>query len=538
MTTTKFIFVLSGVISGIGKGITCSVIGAILKTAGYKVNIKKLDPYLNVDPGTLNPLEHGEVFVSKDGTESDLDLGHYKRFADINTSSTNSTSSGKLLQKLLNKERNGEFLGFTVQFTPHFTNIIRNFIEEKKVNYDFIIVEVGGNVGDLESSFFLETIRQMIVYHGKEKIIIIALTYLLYLKSTNELKTKPTQQAIKTFLLHGLQPDILLCRTEKQMNIKIKTKLSLYTNININNIIEAIDVDNLYYLPILYNNKGLISSILNHFKLENNTIKLTNWIDLNNKINNCKKIIKIGIVGKYVELEDAYYSLIESLKHAGWAYNVQINITWINARVIKNINNKLKNVDAVIVPGGFDKSGTDQMINAINYCRINKIPFLGICLGMQLAIIEFAKNVLNIKNPNSQELSKFHDDILVIKLMEKWTDNNNFEVRKTLGNKNGTGRVGEFCIQLKQNSFVHKLYNNSNKIFKIFRDRYDMDPHFIQQFQKKNMIISGLCLNNKIPLIFEFNDHPFFIGVQYHPEFSSTPFNPEPIFLGLIKSCI
>jgi CTP synthase len=536
---TRYIFVLGGVISGLGKGVTSGSIAAILKEMGYnKITIKKLDPYLNVDPGTMNPVEHGEVYVTDDGAETDLDLGYYERFGEITVGKNNSVSSGKLLWNLLNAERKGDFLGKTVQFMPHFTGLIRNFIEKDANKFNFVICEIGGSAGDYEATYYFETIRRMILDYGKKKIMICCLTYILFYKASKELKTKPTQVAIKQLMTSGLQPDVLVARTEYKLNNKIRKKLALFTSIPVDNIIQAINVPSIYQIPLEFRKEGLVKCLTKHFNLKSSkepTFK--KWISLNKKITNTKKTVTIAMVGKYVELEDAYYSVIEALKHAGWKYNCNVEIVWVNARKTNDMYKTLKKVDGVVVPGGFGTSGIEEIIKGINFCRVNKIPMLGICLGLQLSVIEFARNVLGIKKASSSEFGK-KGDTFIVDIMSEWISEDGLKkIVEKNGNLGGTMRLGEYVARLKKGSLAYKLYKKSI-IKERHRHRYEVNINFKENFEKKGMIFSGLSLDGLLPEIIEIPEHPFFIAGQFHPEFKSTPFNPRPLFLGLIKASL
>jgi len=521
----KYIFVLGGVISGLGKGVTSASICRILTEMGYKVNIKKLDPYLNIDPGTMNPIEHGEVYVTKCGAEVDLDIGHYERIGGIECNKNNSTSSGKLLFKLLTDERKGVYLGDTVQLIPHFVDSVRDFIEFNSDAYDFIICEIGGSVGDYEASYFLETIRRMIHTYTKSNVMICFMTYILYYASTDELKTKPTQVAVKQLMSFGLQPDLLFARTEKSLDDKTRNKISIYTNVKLKNIIQANNISNIYKLPLEYIREGFLVAFADHFNfnIDNTEIpRLDKWMKLGTGIT---KTIKIGLIGKYVELIDAYYSVLEALKHAGWHLGVTVDVIWINVRDTINIEAKLKDVDGVIVPGGFGTTGIEDIIDAIKICRINKIPFLGICLGIQLAVIEYARNILGITNASSAEFGTNADTLIVNKCDEH---------KENLG---GTMRLGDFEAILDENSLAFKLYNAKHIVCR-HRHRYEIDIKYRNVFENGGLYFSGISIDGKLPEIIEIKDHPFFIGTQGHPEFQSRPFHPEPLFVGLIKKSI
>jgi len=541
---TKYIFILGGVISGLGKGVTASSIGAILREMGYdKITIKKLDPYLNVDPGTMNPIEHGEVYVTQDGNETDLDLGYYERIAEINTSKINSISAGRLYYNLLKKERQGGYLGKTVQLIPHFTDSIKEYIYNESNKYDYVICEVGGSAGDYEAGPFLEAVRQ-VKQEKEDNVMICLVSYLVYYKATNELKTKPTQVAVKQLMSSGIKPDVLFARSEHPVNKELKNKLSLYSNLKSSNIIAALNVNNIYQVPLEYNKEGLVIIFNKFFDLKSKKKpKFVKWKKLNNKINNLKHTIKLGMVGKYVELEDSYYSVIEAIKHAGWNNNTKIEFVWINARKENEVIEKIKTVDCVLVPGGFGTSGIEEIITAIKYSRENLVPFLGICLGMQLSVIEFARNVLKIKRASSSEFGK-KGDIFIIDLMKEWKNEGKVVKREKDSDLGGTLRLGSYDTVVKPNSLAHKIYGKLN--FKErHRHRYEVDIKYKNKFEDNGMIFSGLSPDGKLPEIieiveFKHNDkkviHPYFIVGQFHPEFNSNPFNPHPLFNGLIKN--
>ena len=545
----RLIFVLGGVISGLGKGVTSGSIGATLKEMGYNnITIKKLDPYLNIDPGTMNPVEHGEVYVTDDGGETDLDLGYYERFAGIKVGKNNSVSAGKLMYSLLNAERRGEFLGKTVQIIPHFTNRIKQFILQNDGKYDFVICEIGGSVGDYEASPFLESVRQLRKDLGKKSVMICLVSYIVYYQASKELKTKPTQSAIRQLMQCGIQPDVLFSRTEYDLDDKIRDKLELYTNVDKDNIIQAKNVPNIYEIPLEYMKEGLVKTITSHFNIKiKHKPTFKKWFDLRKKIRNLKYEVSIGMVGKYIELEDSYCSVIESLNHAGWDYNTKVNIVWINVRKEKDMYNKLDKVDGVLVPGGFGSVGVEEIMSAIKYCRENKIPLFGICFGLQLSVIEFCRNVLGIKNATSKEFGK-KGDTFVVDLMTEWkTTKGILEKRTDEGDLGGTLRLGSYKTILTPGTLAYKLYGNE-VIYERHRHRYEVNIKYREQLEKHGLIFSGMSPDNKLPELIEINKyidkngvehtHPFFIGIQGHPEFNSDPFKPGPLFKGLVKASL
>jgi len=543
------IFVLGGVISGLGKGVTAGSIGATLKEMGYdKITIKKLDPYLNIDPGTMNPVEHGEVYVTADGGETDLDLGYYERFADIKVGKNNSVSAGKLLYGLLNAERRGDFLGKTVQIIPHFTNTIKHFILQNYDKYDFVICEIGGSAGDYEAGPFLESVRQLRKELGKKSVMICLVSYIVYYEASKELKTKPTQSTIRQLMQCGVQPDVLFARTEHDLDDKIRDKLALHTNIDKDNIIQAKNVSNIYEIPLEYMKEGLVKTITSHFDIKVKCKPIfKKWMSLSKKIDNLKYEVSIGMVGKYVELKDSYYSVLEALDHAGWYYNTKVNIVWINARKVKDMYKKLDKIDGVLIPGGFGNTGVEEIISAITYCRKKLIPMLGICFGLQLAVIEFCRNVLGIKNASSKEFG-MPDDTFVVDLMTEWkTDKGSLEKRTGTTDLGGTLRLGSYKTILAPGTLAYKLYGDI-VIYERHRHRYEVNIKYREQLEKHGLIFSGMSPNNKLPELIEIgkytnkngvvHTHPFFIGIQGHPEFNSNPFKPGPLFKGLVKASL
>ena len=522
---TKYIFVTGGVISGLGKGVTSASVGAILQMLGYnKITIKKLDPYLNVDPGTMNPVEHGEVFVTRDGRETDLDLGYYERFLGLSTTEQNSTSYGKLFQKLLDKERNGDYLGETVQLIPHLTDMIKGFICCNSDKYDIIICEIGGSVGDIEAMAFYEAIRQLQNDLGKENILFIHLTYLVYYQITQELKTKPTQNAIRELQQVGITPDILICRTEHSISDKIKSKLSLHTNLPTSHIIEAMNMESIYQVPLALIEQNVHFILSKRLNLQK-SLDTRKWDTLENKIGSLRRTVKIGILGKYTSLNDSYKSLLESLFHAGLHQECNIEIKWLNARE-DNCLSSLKEVQGVIIPGGFGITGIETMIECIRELRETKKPTLGICLGMQLQTIEFCRNVLGMTRAGSSEFKNCSPN--VISKMKEWSTT-------AYG---GTMRLGSSKIRLNENSKVGEIYQQEY-ISERHRHRYDVNNIYSLKLVSKGLNITGHCIEHNLIEIIELKeqDHPWYIGVQFHPEYESSPFNPHPLFVSYIQEC-
>ena len=535
MSKPRYIFVTGGVVSSLGKGISAAAIGSLLQARGYSVRIRKLDPYINVDPGTMSPYQHGEVFVTDDGAETDLDLGHYERFTGVPAKQSDNITTGRIYQNVINKEREGYYIGSTVQVIPHVTDEIKSFITKDIGKCDFIIVEIGGTVGDIESLPFLEAIRQFGNEIGKKRAIYIHLTLVPYINTSNEQKTKPTQHSVKELREIGIQPNILLCRCDRSIEANEIDKIALFCNVKSEDVIQALDVKNIYNVPIVYNSEKLDVQVLRHFNIKPNKINLIKWKRIVQSAKTVKININVGIVGKYTDLPDAYKSLNEALVHGGLINNVGINIHWINSEGLndKSIKNKFKNINGIIVPGGFGERGITGKIKAIKYARINKVPFLGICLGLQLAVIEFSKNVLNIRNANSSEFTNTENN--VIGLLTEWYKDGKKEVRSKTSDVGGTMRLGSYPCKLKKGSLAFKIYKKSI-IHERHRHRYEVNSIFENKLTYKGMIFSGKSPDSMLPEIIEINSHPWFLGVQFHPELKSRPFMPHPIFKSFISA--
>jgi len=531
----RYIFVTGGVVSSLGKGLSSASLAYLLQSRGYKVRLRKLDPYLNVDPGTMSPFQHGEVYVTDDGAETDLDLGHYERFSGVSAKKSDNITTGKIYSDVLKKERKGEYLGKTVQVIPHITNRIKQFIKNDSSKEDFVICEIGGIVGDIESLPFVEAIRQFANDVGKKNALFIHLTLVPYLKASDEIKTKPTQHSVKELRSIGIQPDIIICRSERPIPLEHRKKISLFCNVDIKNVIETVDVRTIYEAPMSFFREKLDVQVLNYFKLKSKkSVNLNPWKKITKIILNNKKQVNIAIIGKYVELKDAYKSLDEALTHGGIDNKVKVNLVRIDSEKLKilEIKKKLKNISGILIPGGFGKRGTDGKIEAIKHARLNKIPFLGICYGMQMAIIEFARNQLNLKNATSSEFDK--KGLPIIGLINEWTKDGKM-IKGTDKDLGGTMRLGSYDAKLKDNSLVRKIYK-SKLIKERHRHRYEVNIAFREKFEKKGMIFSGLSPDNKLPEIIELKNHPWFIGVQFHPEFKSRPLAPHPLFSSFIKA--
>ena len=531
----RYIFVTGGVVSSLGKGLSSASLGYLLRSQGYKVRIRKMDPYLNVDPGTMSPFQHGEVFVTDDGAETDLDLGHYERFTNISAKQSDNITTGKIYSDIIKKERKGGYLGKTVQVIPHVTDQIKKFIKKDITNEDFVICEIGGTIGDIESLPYVEAIRQFSNDYGKAKTLFIHLTLVPFLKSSDEIKTKPTQHSVKELRSLGIQPDIVICRSERSIPIDQRKKISLFCNVDIENVIETVDVKTIYEAPISFFKQNLDKQVLKYFKIKpKRKPNLRPWKKITNSILKNKKTTNIAIIGKYVNLKDAYKSLDEALVHGGLSNNIKVNLIRIDSEKFqpRQIKEKLKKVSGILIPGGFGKRGTEGKIMAIKYARDKKIPFFGICFGMQMAIIEFARNILKIKNAGSTELDK--NIYPVIGLINEWSKDGKL-IKGTDKKLGGTMRLGLYKAKLKNNSAIKKIYK-STMIEERHRHRYEVNNNLKDQFEKKGMIFSGMSPDEKLPEIIELKNHPWFIGVQFHPEFKSRPLKPHPLFSSFIKA--
>jgi CTP synthase len=530
----RYIFFTGGVVSSLGKGLSSASLAYLLQSRGFKVRIRKLDPYLNVDPGTMSPFQHGEVFVTDDGAETDLDLGHYERFSGISAKKSDNITTGKIYSDVLKKEREGKYLGKTVQVIPHITDRIKEFIKFD-VKEDFVICEIGGTVGDIESLPFIEAIRQFSNDVGKKNTLFIHLTLVPYMKASDEIKTKPTQHSVKELRSIGIQPDIIICRSERSIPISQRKKISLFCNVPIENVIQTVDVKTIYEAPISFNNENLDKQVLKYFKIKSKkNVNLLPWKKITKTVLYTKKSVDIALIGKYVNLKDAYKSLDEALTHGGISNNIRVNLKRIESDNLKlsEVKKKLKNVSGILIPGGFGKRGTEGKIAAINFARKNKIPFLGICFGMQMAVIEFARNKLNIKKATSSEFGS--SNASVIGLMHEWVKGGKL-IKGTDKNLGGTMRLGSYEARLKDNSLISKIYK-TQIINERHRHRYEVNINFKEKFEKKGMIFSGLSPDKKLPEIIELENHPWFVGVQFHPEFKSRPLLPHPLFSSFIKA--
>lgn len=531
MKNTKYIFVTGGVVSSLGKGITAASLGRLLKNRGLKVSIQKFDPYLNMDPGTMSPYQHGEVFVTDDGSETDLDLGHYERFIDENLSKNSNVTTGKIYWSVISKERKGDYLGGTVQVIPHITNEIKDriFRVAKDKDVDVVITEIGGTVGDIESLPFLEAIRQIKYDVGTDNVLFIHVTLVPYLKMSGELKTKPTQHSVKELRSIGIQPDIIVCRTEQELSSELKNKIGLFCNVEGRAVIQNLDAETLYEVPLMLHKEGLDIVACEKLNLPCGEIDNREWEDMVFRMKNLKKHVKIALVGKYVELHDAYISVVEALAHGGLVSDAEVEIKWVNAINLNEdtVLNELADVDGILVPGGFGLRGIEGKIQAINYARTNNVPFLGICLGMQTAVIEYARNVLHLEGANSSEFdtdSKYP----VIDLMPE---------QKDIDEMGGTMRLGLYPAQLVENTKARAAYGKE-LIYERHRHRYEFNNKFINDFEAKGMVFSGVNPNKKLVEIIEIPEHKWFVATQFHPELKSRPNDPHPLFVDFIKAAL
>lgn len=543
MKKTKFIFVTGGVLSSLGKGLAGASIGALLKARGLSVTIQKLDPYINVDPGTMNPLQHGEVFVTDDGAETDLDLGHYERFLGTSLSQKNNYTSGSIYYNVIQKERQGKYLGGTVQVIPHVTDEIKlSILSLQEDEPDVAIIEIGGTVGDIEGLPFLEAIRQLRGDLGKERCLYIHLTLVPYLPTAGEHKTKPTQHSVKELRSIGIQPDIILCRCDIGLSSDLKKKIALFCDVDVDAVFTSVDVDNIYKVPLSFYEEGIDQKVAIMLRLPAKNPDLTPWIELEQKLENLNKRSTIGIVGKYVELKEAYKSLHEALIHASIANGVDVELKYIDSEEVteKTVNSLLKGLDGILVPGGFGERGIDGKILSVKYARENKVPFFGICLGMQCAVIEFSKNVANIKGANSEEFDPLCSD-KVIYLMTEWYDprSRTTEIRDAYSDKGGTMRLGSYPCTILEGSLMHKAYKKTI-VQERHRHRYEFNNNYIDPLKDAGMVFSGMSPEGDLVEVIELpeSQHPWFVGCQFHPEFKSNPMTPHPLFLDFIKASL
>ena len=532
MAPTKYIFITGGVTSSLGKGIVSASLAKLLQERGLSVTIQKLDPYINVDPGTLNPYEHGECYVTEDGAETDLDLGHYERFLGVPTSQANNITTGQIYQSVINKERRGDYLGKTVQVIPHITDEIKRRIKllGTKNKYDIVLTEIGGTVGDIESLPYIEAVRQMKWEMGPSNALVIHLTLVPYLAATGELKTKPTQHSVKVLLENGIQPDILVLRSEKPLNSDIRKKVALFCNVDYSSVIESVNVSTIYEVPLRLQDERLDSTVMRKLGLEVSDVPdMKAWKKFVEKLKNPKRDIRVGLVGKYVELADSYKSIIESLSHAGSVHQCRVDIQCIHSEELTkhNYEESLEGLNGIIVAPGFGERGIEGKILAATYARENKVPYLGICLGMQLAVVEFARNVLGYEKAHSTEINRL-TPFPVIDLMEE---------QKGITEKGGTMRLGAYSCDIKENTLAHRAYNKTF-IRERHRHRYEFNNQYLEDFESAGMIASGINPDSELVEIMELKDHPWFAGVQFHPEYSSAALSPHPLFISFVEAAL
>jgi CTP synthase len=539
-----FIFITGGIMSSLGKGIASASLGTLLQSRGYSVRMKKLDPYINVDPGTMSPYKHGEVFVMEDGCEADLDFGHYERFTGVKCTANDSLTTGKIYEKVLAQERRGDYLGSDIQVIPHITNEIKRFIMDGHERVDFTICEIGGTVGDIEGLPYIEAIRQLKIDLGASRVACIHLTYLPYLKTSEELKTKPTQHSVKLLQSMGVQPDIILCRSEKDISDEIKNKLSMFCNVKKENVVAALDVENIYLVPNKYHLAGLDRQVCDHFglldpKLEEQAEEKINkkWVNLEHAIYTPSKTVRIAIVGKYTKLKDAYISLSQAINHGAIANDARVDIDWVDAKKNpQDLEDRLRRVSGILVPGGFDSGGMEGKIAAIKFARENEVPFFGICFGLQLAVIEICRNVVGVENATSREFSD--DGEIVIDFMDSWESNGLLESRLPSDNKGGTMRLGSYICKIAENTLAHRIYGTT-EITERHRHRFEVNiKKYRELFGKAGLKFSGMSMDGLLPEIMELQSHPFFIATQAHPEFQSHPFAPHPLFTAFLEAAI
>jgi CTP synthase len=534
---TRYVFITGGVVSSLGKGIAAAALGALLQARGYKVRLRKLDPYLNVDPGTMSPYQHGEVFVTDDGAETDLDLGHYERFTGVSATKNDSITTGKIYQNVISRERQGGYLGGTVQVIPHITDEIKTFIRSSAGDADFVICEIGGTVGDIEGLPFLEAIRQLGNEMTPRQTMYVHATLMPYIPSAGELKTKPTQHSVKELLSVGIQPDLLLCRAEHEIPAEQRRKLALFCNVRPERVVAAYDVKTIYGVPEAYHAEGFDGQVLAHFGMKAKAPDMKRWHAIVQRVVQPKYKTRIAIVGKYTSLLDSYKSLIEALTHGGIANNARVELDWIDAEEIspRALTARLAKVDGILVPGGFGVRGTAGKIAAIKYAREKKIPYFGICFGMQMAVLEAAQNLLGLKDASSTEFGPCKNPVVC--LMTEWEQGGVKQRRTTKSDLGGTMRLGAYPCKLKPNSKVRKIYGQAN-ISERHRHRYEVNISYRKQLEKIGVVFCGLSPDGELPEMIERKDHPWFVGVQFHPELKSRPFDPHPLFVGFVGAAL
>ncbi len=535
---TRYIFITGGVVSSLGKGLGSAALGALLQARGYRVRLCKLDPYLNVDPGTMSPFQHGEVFVTDDGAETDLDLGHYERFTGVPAKATDNTTTGRIYTSVLQKERRGEYLGATIQVIPHITNEIQDFIREKDGTADFVLCEIGGTVGDIESLPFLEAIRQFGNEVGRERAIFLHVTLLPYIPAAGELKTKPTQHSVKELMSYGIRPQILLCRADREIEAEERRKIALFCNLDEAKVIPALDVSSIYEVPLTYHEEGLDAQVMDSFGIKDvPNLDLSIWDNIVDNIKAPESEVTIAICGKYTNLTDSYKSLNEALIHGGIANKVKVKLKFIESQIFETEDPEqhLHDVHGILVPGGFGDRGVEGKIKAVEYARKRNIPYFGICYGMQMAVIEAARNLCGIKDAGSSEFST--DNTPVVGLMTEWVKGNQTEARSSDEDLGGTMRLGAYPALLKSGSKIAEIYGSTD-ISERHRHRYEVNVNYVEQLEEAGLKFSGMSPDGKLPEIVEYENHPWFVGVQFHPELKSKPFEPHPIFVSFIEAAL
>jgi CTP synthase len=534
---TRFIFITGGVVSSLGKGLSSAALGALLQARGFKVRLRKLDPYINVDPGTMSPYQHGEVFVTDDGAETDLDLGHYERYTGVSARRSDSVTTGRVYSTVIGRERRGEYLGATVQVIPHITDSIKEFIQADITDEDFVLCEIGGTVGDIESLPFLEAIRQLANDLGKDRTMFVHLTLVPYIPAAGELKTKPTQHSVKELLGLGIQPDVLLCRCDREIPIGQRKKIALFCNIREERVIQALDVDTIYQVPIAYHEEGFDAAVCKYFGIEAPPLNLERWQSIVSTVRKPEGEITIAVVGKYINLLDAYKSLAEALTHGGIANRVQVKLRWIDSEIFEaeDAVHHLTGVNGILVPGGFGERGTEGKVQAVRFARERNVPFFGICFGMQMAVIEAARNLAGLPKASSTEFGP--SDEPVVGLMTEWTRGNALEQRAADGDLGGTMRLGAYDAVLAPGSRVAEAYGRTD-ISERHRHRYEVNIRYKERLEAAGLKFSGMSPDGVLPEIVEFPDHPWFIGVQFHPELKSKPFEPHPLFTAFIRAAL
>jgi CTP synthase len=534
---TRFIFITGGVVSSLGKGLASAALGALLQARGFKVRLRKLDPYLNVDPGTMSPYQHGEVYVTDDGAETDLDLGHYERFTGVASRRSDNVTTGRIYSNVIARERRGDYLGATVQVIPHVTDAIKEFVRSDITDEDFVLVEVGGTVGDIEGLPFLEAIRQVGNDVGHDRAMYVHLTLLPYIPTSGELKTKPTQHSVKELLSVGIQPDLLLCRSDRPIPQSERRKIALFCNLREESVIPALDVDTIYEVPLSYHEQGLDGQVCRYFGLEGASLDLTRWTTIVDRIRHPEGVVKVAVVGKYTSLLDSYKSLGEALTHGGIANNVHVKLDWLDSEIFETDHTvqHLDDVHAILVPGGFGERGSSGKIAAVRFARERKLPYFGICFGMQMAVIEAARNLAGLHGASTTEFGPTRDP--VVGLMTEWLAGNQLVRRNATDDLGGTMRLGAYPAVLRPGSRVAEIYG-TNEISERHRHRYEVNIEYRQRLEAAGVVFSGMSPDGVLPEIIERDDHPWFVGVQFHPELKSKPFDPHPLFTSFIQAAV